>query len=154
MDSGGLSRQAQSLMRTSEDFLANVEDVSLVREGSATMVQMRSTLDELEDLIAQLRGNEGPLYRVADRIDELGEDIGGILEDSRLPETTASIREASSGVGEAGDEAAQLAFRLQNDLDELRVTLAAIRHLAEMLERDPGALLRGRDATQIPDLER
>ena len=62
----------------------------------------------------------------------------------------ASIRQAADSVAEAADEATGLSGELRGELVPLREALQSVRALADTLERDPSAVLRGRSSDLGP----
>ena len=66
------------------------------------------------------------------------------MKDAKVGETTGSMRDATQSVAEIAVQMSRLSEVLQADLVALREALESIRALADLLERDPGALLRGR----------
>jgi len=68
-------------------------------------------------------------------------DVGGTMK---------SIRAAADSVAEAAHEATGLGGELRDELLSLREALQSVRALADTIERDPSALLRGRSGEAGP----
>src|SRR5439155_344728 len=65
------------------------------------------------------------------------------IDEAKLGATTASMRDASASVGLAAAGVGEAREELQASLVALREALESVRTLADSLERDPSALLRG-----------
>lgn len=61
-----------------------------------------------------------------------------------------SAAATAAGVRAAAGEVGELRTSVEAQLGQLRATLASVQALAELLERDPGALLHGRAAPRSP----
>jgi len=72
------------------------------------------------------------------------------LDDADVEGTSASVRRTADAVTDLAQDARPVADGLQATLVELREATAAVRRLAEALERDPGALLHGRQPAAQP----
>jgi len=118
-----------------------------LEEGRRTLVSLREVTEFLLERREQIGGMADDLAAVAHTLDvELGA--------SRLSETTAGLRSATDSVIGVADntndmtrEARRLLDQLNGSAEELNETLRALRMLAELLERDPGVLLRGRESS-------
>ncbi len=88
-------------------------------------------------LVARLEGAAMSLEAVASSLDSA-------IRMADVGKTMASIRQAADSISEAADEATGLGGDLRSELVSLRETLQSVRALADTLERDPGAVLRGR----------
>lgn len=121
--------------------------------------RLRETLDAgtkaLEDvrgLAGDLRGEDGMLASVARPWREAGEVLAAALGESDLPSTLRLMRELTQEMSYASGEFALLVASARRDLDLFRDTLESVRRLADVLERDPAALLHGRAHTPLwPD---
>jgi len=112
----------------------------------------------LRALLERLGRSDGPVERAATSLVSLSEDAGTLVDAARemlsssgLADTTAAIRGTTASVTDAAASFQTLARDLQPAATDLRETLADLRaalrrieELAGYLERDPGALLRGR----------
>ena len=147
LDLGGLSARAQAVLERLDAKLAAIDTertseelAGLLAESRAAMTVLRTHLEGLDDPEATLGG---PLAR-----------LDGLLADLRaadLPETVGTVRDTSRAFGALAHDAGGLTTELHADLALLRETLAAIRELARLLERDPAVLLRGKDGSYDGD---
>lgn len=124
---------------------------SLVQDGRDIAVSLRTLLD-------RLGRSDGPVERAASSLVSLASDAGTLvdaakemLSSSGVADTTAAIRSTTVSVTDAAASFQTLARDLQpaatdlrETLSDLRAALRRIEELAGYLERDPGALLRGR----------
>ena len=118
-------------------------------EASAALAAVRNFVDPnaggggLAKLVMRLEGAATSLELAASSLDSAlrQADVGG---------TMASIRDAADSVSGAAHEATGVGVDLRNDLVMLRETLQSVRTLADTLEHDPGALLRGRGPAAKP----
>ncbi|HEX7126197.1 MAG TPA: MlaD family protein [Thermodesulfobacteriota bacterium] len=126
-------------------------------------------LAEVKGLVRFLGAEDGPLVRLLTRFDRVGGSLDRQVQEAHLGKTAASVRGAADALAEAArrlgaasaefDRAAQrvadaseqvgrnadgVAADLRGTLEDLGESAESIRALADYLERDPGALLRGR----------
>ncbi|MGE0395347.1 MAG: MlaD family protein [Kofleriaceae bacterium] len=80
----------------------------------------------------------GDLRRVAANIDEVLGELRGTAA------LVASAKRATDAIGDVGRSARGTASSFESALHELAESARAVRELAELLERDPDALVRGR----------
>lgn len=83
--------------------------------------------DTVEDL-------QGSVRRINAVLDRVASDTGVLARAER----------SASAIGDVAPRAVDMSRNLEETLEELRATAAAIRHLADRLERDPDMLLKGR----------
>jgi paraquat-inducible protein B len=109
---------------------------SLSEELERALHSAQPTLESLERLTARLEGDAGPLL----------ESLRATLEHTRSVELEAvqALRTANALLAGEGP----LVVQLRATLEELGAASRALRALAEALERDPSALLRGKDTTR------
>jgi paraquat-inducible protein B len=86
-----------------------------------------------------------PLESVAERAAKEGSIEESVKE---LPETIAAIRAMALTIKKTAADLDRLSESADTDLESLRETLKAMKDLADMLEHDPGILLRGRGEQQ------
>ena len=125
-----LSKDLRTLSQTMDQRLRTLDEMPLVSEGTAAIIELRT-------LLAELRDPEGRLNKALAAMDAMGRTVEVELKKAELGDTTGAFR------GAAGEVAA-VGRRLRTELDTLSETLGSIRRLMDLLERDPGALLRGR----------
>lgn len=137
--------------------LADVDARALSEEASILMSRLEETARRLNDLLRRTEAGEGPLGESLERIGSLAarsEELVGTLQaaltDAQLPATTEALRETASTYTGLGSEAGTLVVEAEKTLALLREALEAIGALASYLERQPGALIRGRVPDQPP----
>ncbi len=123
---GDLRRAASSLEKAAAGVDAAASALpSTLRAANAAIASVGSTARAIEAGVAPLAA-----------------DTRGAVVQLR---TTLERAEVAIGhVDELVDPASPLAWQLTKTLDELQRTSRALRHLAEGLDRDPSALVRGR----------
>lgn len=84
------------------------------------------------------------IHLAASRINRVLDQVGG--ESGLIATTQRSV----GAFGEAGHQATDTTRNMSETLEEIRSAAAAIRTLADRLERDPGMLLKGRGKEKTP----
>jgi ABC-type transporter Mla subunit MlaD len=98
---------------------------------------------ELKDLAKDLRADDGVLAKLSADVHSLTSQLESTVRDAGVPALTASLRRAADGLHPLTDDASDTLIALRQAAD-------AFRQLTELLERDPGALLRGREPAADP----
>ena len=150
LELGVLSREFQETLVTGRSLMDKLRDSPLVDSGSPTLVKLQGTLDEVGGLAAELRGEGGQVDRVVDRFDSLGAAIEADFEGSDIPGAVEAMRDAGQGMTGASDELVLLLRELRSGISNLESTLSSIGSLADVLSRDPGALLHGKASSPAP----
>ncbi len=138
-----LSRKLQGLVTKID---AKVEALDVERALAA----VAGAADEVGATAAALRGERDALHELAQTWTELGASLRGEIADVRLGPTTERVRAAAAAV-ESFDAVGDA---VRAELQNLRRAMAAVERLANSLERDPSALLRGRGPSNNPLKER
>lgn len=140
-----------------KDLVRDIDVASLESDFGDILTEARSALAALRDTVTKLNDPDGAVANVLDDVQQLLDLVSTQLDEADIPATTASLREAGDSVSDValtsralGLEANRVLDDLQGSASELTSTLRAVRQLAELLERDPGALLRGREADPEP----
>lgn len=115
-----------------------VYDKTVETIGAATDASV-----ELKGLAGDLRAEDGVLTRLSNDLHSLTTQLEETMRLAEIPALTASLRRAADTVPPLSDDAADALIALRQAAD-------AFRQLSDLLERDPGALLRGRDASADP----
>lgn len=167
LDAEALNVRAIRLLESGERLVENAQRVvgDLGPEGGDLVTRVAGLVQDGRDVAAGLRAllerlgrSDGPVERAATSLVSLSEDAGTLVDAARemlsssgLADTTAAIRGTTASVTDAAASFQTLARDLQPAATDLRETLADLRaalrrieELAGYLERDPGALLRGR----------
>ncbi|HEX5054716.1 MAG TPA: MlaD family protein [Planctomycetota bacterium] len=134
-----LARRVQESLRGIDQLLVDLQHLGTV--GSAT-----AAMDAVRDAAASLRDENGPLSSALKELQALAASVRTQLDAALLPATAGSVRGAADSLGGLGTD-------LRAELAKLHTTLAAVERLAQLLERDPGALLYGRGASRPSPLE-
>ena len=117
---------AQSLIATSDRMR------EVTGQVAESMEAARGTLASVESLVGEIEGEVGP---VAERVRASAE---------RFEQAQAEMQATLAAVRELVAPEAPLAVGLRATMFELSGAARAARRLAELLEREPSALLRGR----------
>jgi len=167
LDTATLNGRALRLFERGERLVATAEEVldgigprgnNLAHNVGALVQDGRDIAAALRALVDRLGTSEGPVERAAASLVSLASDAGTLVDAARdmlagsaLADTTAAIRGTTASVTDAAASFQILARDLQPAASDLRATLTDLRaalrrveELAGLLERDPGALLRGR----------
>jgi phospholipid/cholesterol/gamma-HCH transport system substrate-binding protein len=113
-----------------------------------TLVEAKKSLRMLADLGTWVRSDDSGLKRAVASIDEAARTLKQAIHDAELAQTTGSLRTAASSVDSAATKLGGQSGELDATLVSLREALEAVRSLAARLDRDPSALLRGRDVQE------
>jgi paraquat-inducible protein B len=113
------------------------------QQATEVMVDLRETLASVDALTATLQADDGAFHTLLVQLRSTASRLERTLEEAQLGTTTASLRSTSGQVGEAAAGVADVREELASSLVALRETLEAVRVLADSLERDPSALVRG-----------
>jgi hypothetical protein len=167
VDTAALNTRVIQLLESGERLVASTESVignvgpggdDLVKQIGGLVKDGRDIATAMRALVDRLNKSDGPVERAASSLVSLASDAGTlvdaakeILSSSGVADTTAAIRETTVSVTDAAASFQTLARDLQpaatdlrETLSDLRAALRRIEELAGYLERDPGALLRGR----------
>ncbi|MCC6849392.1 MAG: MCE family protein [Deltaproteobacteria bacterium] len=110
---------------------------------SETLATMNAALGSFDRFVTDLRSDDGSFDRLLVQLRTTATGVGSEIAAARLPETTASIRSAAGTVATAASSFGEMREDLEASLAALRETLDSVRTVADSLERDPSALLRG-----------
>ena len=132
--------------------LKNVEDLAIETlnklptvedQISGALVDARKTLVSVDALATQLQKDDGAFHTLLVQLRSTAARLERSIQEAQLGTTTASLRSTSGRVGDAAAGVNDLRSELASSLVALRETLEAVRALADSLERDPSALVRG-----------
>lgn len=126
--------------RAMRDALDEARKAIMTVDWDALELRLSATLDS-----ATATGND--VRAALTNTNGLVEELRAALKGADLPALARSLRELSEELAPLGDEAA-------GTLAALRRAADAIGDLAALLERDPGALLRGREVAPDPRTRR
>ncbi|MDP6539052.1 MAG: MlaD family protein [Planctomycetota bacterium] len=137
LDTGELSRSATALLELAHERLAALDTGRLTAAGV-------EALEALRDLLRGLEAADGPVATTAAGWLAAARRLEAVISEVDASATAGSLREASAAVTGLARSAGGTTNELARDLRAFREAMEAVRALAELLERDPGALLRGR----------
>lgn len=124
-----LSKQISKLMETATDTLANLDIVTMGSDFSATNTEIQSFLKEFSKAYVPL----GP----------------SLTETSvEAKAAFATIAEVSARLKQMLDPASDFRFVFADTLREIAATAKSLKSLADLLERNPQAFLRGKPKAQ------
>lgn len=140
-----------------ESLLAKAEAKIDVLDIAAVASDVRTFLTTADAVIAPLQvatDASGHQTGLGPTIAAIQSSAEGARENlARLPETIDQLREAARGIRVLAVQVRRLAETSQGDAEALQDTLRSLKALADLLEHDPGALLRGKAAPAPPDKE-
>lgn len=125
-----------------------------LRRATRSFERATGSIEEVAAALPRtLRAADGAIASVRDAARAVEAGVAPLTADTRAAvvqlRTTLEKAEATiQHVDELVDPASPLAWQLTKTLDELQGGSRALRHLAEGLDRDPSALLRGRSGVQ------
>jgi len=138
-----VSRQLQELLQRTNRVLDDFEKRGVVGEGVATLDAWEKAATAIADAAGSVRDEQSPVGVMIGDVRKLIARLDGEVAAVRAADTAASLRSAATA-------ATSLSADVQTELSQLRRTLVAIEQVMAMLERDPGALLRGRAGASSP----
>lgn len=146
LDTGGLSKRLDKLLADADQAVLDLDAKKLSGHADEALVEARDVLKDARGLVDDLRAEDGPIQRLTNTYVKLGGDADKALADADLPGAVRAARATlEQHVDPASDDVGQLATDLRNELIYLRRTLESITRLADMLNKDPSSLLRGRE---------
>jgi paraquat-inducible protein B len=119
----GVTERTDEVLRTLHQVLKSVDQQRIPQRTAATVNELRAAANKINGMLDHLNGDAGLL---------------------------ASTQRSISSFGEAGRNASETTRNLDSTLEEIRAAAAAIRLLADRLERDPDMLLKGRAKGKAP----
>lgn len=144
IDFGKINADLISMMENADDLLVKLETSPFVDGESSTIHELEATLVEVRGMIADMRGKQGAVERLVSGIVGMTGAIQADFDGSDFPAAVLSVEAAGSGLGETSQEVTQLARDMRDSLAQLDATLRAIQDIANLLARDPGALMHGK----------
>ena len=144
-------------MKASE-FLAKLNELDFGRIGRSLTAaldsvekltsseKLQTAIVNLDATLTSFRAAADSLQRVANGIDHNFDSLSASLGQTATA-ATASLQAARvqiEGVGSALEADAPLIVQLRRSLEEFASAARSVRSLAEYLERNPGALVRGK----------
>jgi ABC-type transporter Mla subunit MlaD len=141
-----LSRSVRELLDAARRELDVLRDNEVVARSARTLAAIEEAANSANYALDDVTADDGAFQGALRRVDALGAALEDEIRGAGLADALAAIARAADRLSDAGD-------RLSRESDTLAETLAAVRRLVDLLERDPGSLLRGR-ASPTPPAER
>ena len=130
----GITASLERLAERTDRLLAKPEVEQGIDDLAATAGSLRRSAEELEQTIPDLTRD---LQTALD-------SVRTTIEESRIPETTAAVREGALGLSSTSRHVGVIREELRVSLRQVGEAARAISRLASYLERNPDALLQGR----------
>jgi ABC-type transporter Mla subunit MlaD len=136
---------APSTLKSLEDLVLEIMNrlPTLGEQVTATLDEATGALAAVRRLAASVQRKDGPFATLLVRLDGTAQRLERAIEEAQLGPTTQALREASSGVTGVTGGLGGLGDELAASLVALQETLESVRMLADSLDRDPSALIRG-----------
>ncbi|MEZ6189351.1 MAG: MlaD family protein [Planctomycetota bacterium] len=150
LDAPALSNRVQKLMGTAETKLEALDVERLTQDLDGLIADARDALSSTRALLDDVRSEDGEVKQLLGRMRTLAEAIELALDQLKLEETGTELRRTVKAFGGVAEETAGVGPELQDSLRALRAAAEAVTQLADTLERDPGALLHGRQPAAGP----
>ena len=150
VDVRGTVSDLRAVLARIELTLDELEPARLSREALAVSEDLRATSGALRTTLESLTADTTSLGEMIASWNGLAGSIEAAVSAAKLGETSQAMRAAASSTEGLAVEASSLGTDMQELLAELSDTMRSLRLLSEYLERDPGALLRGRASSAGP----
>lgn len=142
----GISQEIKSSLNEASAFLAAPELQRILDRVEAVAINLENTTGAVSRAITEEKLNVmlEHLHSSGKELRELIANINTQVNQADLPATTLSFRVAAGELEQAGSAAGSTVDEVRNSLEKLNRALDAITELTEYLERDPSALLYGK----------
>lgn len=131
--------ELEKLGKRANDVLARPELDQGVTDLAVAAKSLRETAEGLSKQMPE----------TLTRIDTAVDDARKVIRESKLPETTAAVRDGVGDIGGAARSVTAARDDLGTALRELATAARSIARLADYLERNPDAVLSGRKAPAL-----
>jgi len=148
VDFGRLNDDLSTVLRDADEMVVAMRSSPIVDGESATVKKFDATLDELRALLDELRGREGAVARFVESFEGAADAIAGDFEGSDIPAAVRSVEAAGTGFEATAQSMTQLVGELRSTLLQLDAALHSVQSLADLLARDPAALLYGKSPSR------
>ena len=148
----------EEVQTRASQFLAKLNEIDFVGiarlvgntlqsiEKLASSPKLEAAIDNLDTTLISFRATADSLQRVAGGIDHNFDALSASLAQTATA-ATVSLQEARAQIASVGagiEPDAPLIVDLRRALEEFAIAARSVRSLAEYLERNPGALVRGK----------
>ena len=144
LDIEAISLKAQEVLGSTDRAIQDLDTAALSTRSREVLADASRALGSLEGFIGNLEDEEGPFLRLVGRLDHMTAELEGAIEEADLAATASAFRDTSAAFAAAAQNTRPLTEELAETLSALRSAADAMRALAELLERDPAALIHGR----------
>lgn len=152
----------EEMQRKISEFIGKLETIEIdslllamtaTFEGTSQLVNSPKLADAVASLDNSLRSANAAMLGLEDLLANLEAEVAPAAAniDSTRVAATATLREAQSTLEQIRvllEPGSPLTFSLENVLTELSSAAKSLQALADYLERNPGALVRGREVTE------
>lgn len=135
-----------STLKSLEESLIDLSTLlpQLTQQAGGALESATKTLEAFSATLEPLVSKDGAVVGLLEQLRTTARTLDQSIRAAKFGETTASVRGAADSMGGMAADASGAALDLRENLETLREALESVRALADYLERDPGALLRGR----------
>ena len=123
----------------------------LTMRASETLVRLTDAVERFEATLEPLVAQDGAVVKLLAQYQATGAEFQQLartleseVQEARLAETTAAVREAAASFTGLTADGALLIEDASGTVSALQDTLESVRALADYLERDPSSIVRGR----------
>ena len=128
-----------------EQRILAVDAGALQTQVQATLTEFETAAQEIRAVAGQLSGPQGELTSTLEEVRGAARTLQTSVERLEAEQTTRTLRESATAVSATARRFTALGDQVEIDLIALQETLESLRRLSDMLERNPDALLRGRE---------
>ncbi len=152
----------EEIQRKASEFIAKLQTIEIdslmlalteTFQGTNRLVNSPKLADAVASLDNSLKNADAAVVRLEELLASLQVEVAPVAAniDSTRTAATATLREAQSTLAQIRvllEPGSPLTYRLENALTELSAAAQALQAFADYLERNPGALVRGREVTE------
>ena len=145
--SANVDQLSRSLRMLSDRAAAKLDEFDIKRvidHADHVLTQGTQTLDAVEQLVQDLRDKNGPLSNALTRTAALMRRIEQQVAQSEVGATMRELRAAAAAVRTTAEGLDRAGTTFVHGFRDSHRLITSLRRLLDLLERDPGALLRGR----------
>jgi hypothetical protein len=143
-----LANKIDGLLDAAHGLVRRIEDSGVIDAGKKSLGSAEKLIQEAREFLGNMRAPEGPVHKLAKSWEGAGENVrrAFAFTEGDVQQAVLAMRRMGDAVVGAADSVTITVAELRSDLERVRQAVGAVQRLADLLERDPGALLRGRAA--------
>jgi ABC-type transporter Mla subunit MlaD len=122
----------------------SIDTAQMNADALEALQSFRQAAGAVSQLADDLAGQGGPLQHTLRNIEDASAHVDRAIAHLQVEKTSEAVRQGAQNIANAANRYAQLAGQVETELSALRGTLEAIRRLADLIERNPSVLIRGR----------